>query len=276
MNLTVLIESAELRFKQVLEDFFISVYDEKYLYSHGIDHHRRVWKYAKELLLIPEKKFYSDLSVIPSKLIITCYLHDIGMSVDPGVRHGKHSRELCILFLSKNNLAPDDYKDVLETIENHDRKDYPENPVINDLLILLSAADDLDAFGLTGIYRYSEIYLLRGIAPAQTGNLILENAKKRFCNFADNFGPETGYVQRHRTKYEILRSFFTHFNQQAVSYNFEESKPSGYCGVIQLFIHMIRNKMSLKEICEDAWRYEHDTIIRSFFMGLESELGFQN
>ena len=35
----------------------------------------------------------------------------------------------------------------------------------NDLLTVLSVADDLDAFGFTGIYRYSEIYLTRGINP---------------------------------------------------------------------------------------------------------------
>ena len=50
MNLTASIESAELKFKQILEDFFVSVYDEKNLLSHGIDHHRRVWNYARELL----------------------------------------------------------------------------------------------------------------------------------------------------------------------------------------------------------------------------------
>ena len=30
---------------------------------------------------------------------------------------------------------------------------------------ILSVADDLDAFGFTGIYRYLEIYLTRGINP---------------------------------------------------------------------------------------------------------------
>jgi hypothetical protein len=47
MNLIVIFESAELQFKQILEEFFVSFYDEKSLVSHGIDHHRRVWKYAK-------------------------------------------------------------------------------------------------------------------------------------------------------------------------------------------------------------------------------------
>ena len=38
-----------------------------------------------------------------------------------------------------------------------------------NLLTILSVADDLDAFGFIGIYRYSEIYLTRGIDPEKIG-----------------------------------------------------------------------------------------------------------
>ena len=80
-------------------------------------------------------------------------------------------------------LMKNDYKDVLETIENHDNKDYPQAAEgISALLNVLSVADDLDAFGFTGIYRYSEIYLARGINPLKLGNLIRENAAGRFEN----------------------------------------------------------------------------------------------
>ena len=84
MNLTVTIESAELQFKQILEEFFISVYDENSLYSHGIDHHRRVWNYSKQLLTIHTGKNHPGISQLPAKLIIASYLHDIGMSVETG------------------------------------------------------------------------------------------------------------------------------------------------------------------------------------------------
>jgi hypothetical protein len=47
MDLPAIIESAEIQYKQILEDFFISFYDESLLPSHGIDHHRRVWAYAR-------------------------------------------------------------------------------------------------------------------------------------------------------------------------------------------------------------------------------------
>ncbi len=80
-----IIIKAEEKYKNKLEEFFKSVYDEKSLCSHGIDHHRRVWNYAKELLLSNDNKDVINESGFPEKLIIACYLHDIGMSVDPGI-----------------------------------------------------------------------------------------------------------------------------------------------------------------------------------------------
>jgi hypothetical protein len=276
MNLTVFIESAELRFKQVLEDFFVSVYDEKNLFSHGIDHHRRVWNYAKELLTTRLIQSKLRPACDPSKLIIACYLHDIGMSVEQGPRHGIHSRELCLQFLKKNNLPEYNYFDVLDTIANHDNKDYSSTGVSNDLLKILSVADDLDAFGFAGIYRYSEIYLLRGINPAQFGHLIPENAGKRFKNFEDIYGVKNFYVKFHRKRYEILTDFFIQYNKKADSFNFVTDAPKGYCGVIQLFMLMINNKMSMFDLFTEAERYQDDIVISPFIYGLKSELSPDN
>jgi HD superfamily phosphodiesterase len=91
MNISEIVNSAENQYKQILEDFFISVYSEKSLSSHGIDHHRRVWNYSKELLsAIPSEKT-PDFLKLPANLIIASYMHDIGMSVDPGIKHGKRA-----------------------------------------------------------------------------------------------------------------------------------------------------------------------------------------
>lgn len=272
MNLTEAIESAELRFKQILEDFFISVFDEKNLSSHGIYHHRRVWSYARELLYIYNRKSNSDLSLLPVKLIIAAYLHDIGMSVDQGTRHGKYSKEFCLKFLAENNLKKDDFLDVLETIENHDRKDYSGETVISDLLDILSVADDLDAFGYAGIFRYSEIYLKRGIPPAEIGHLIRKNAAMRFDNFVRIYSDCSEYILKHRLRYDILDNFFIQYNKLAESYNFEINTPVGYCGVIQFFITMIKNKISINEFFAVTRKFREDKTIAEFFCGLKSEL----
>jgi hypothetical protein len=272
MNLTGLIELAEKKFKQILEEFFISVYNEKSLSSHGIDHHRRVWSYSKELLqLIPYKNTLHFFH-LPSKLILASYLHDIGMSVDPGVNHGKQSRDLCSQFLVRYNLPENDYHDVLEAIEYHDNKDYNTNTPVNDLLTLLSVSDDLDAFGFTGIFRYSEIYLTRGIDPENMGHLIRENAERRFSNFTKTFGTFNEIVQKHKKRYEILDNFFNKYNKQVPSYHFGTKNPSGFCGVIEIILFMLNNKLQLNNFYVEPKKKSSDPSIRWFFVELKKEL----
>lgn len=271
MNLTVTFESAELQFKQILEEFFVSVYDEKSLASHGIEHHRRVWNYSKELVvLLDTQNIISDSSFV-FKLIITCYLHDIGMSVDRGIRHGHHSKGLCVRFLHNNSLDKANYQDVLSAIENHDNKEYKTLATKNNLLKILSIADDLDAFGYIGIYRYSEIYLARGIKPGEIGHLIRENAAKRFENFVNILGFADEYVRNHKKRYEILDNFFIEYNNQAVTYKFGGVNPTGYCGVIEIFIKILRNKITIEDILWNTENYLNDPVIHYFLEGLVHE-----
>jgi HD superfamily phosphodiesterase len=276
MNLTIPIESAELQVKQILEEFFISVYDEKSLPSHGIEHHRRVWNYSKQLLILLADQNRDISSHLPLKLIIVSYLHDIGMSVETGIRHGKHSRDLCIQFLNKNNFRITEYQDVLEAIECHDRKDYDDNMNENILLRVLSVADDLDAFGFTGIFRYSEIYLTREINYKTIGNLINENAGKRFENFTKTFGFSSELVQKHKHRYNILKSFFIEFTNQVSNYKFGSHHPSGYCGVIEVVHNMMNYKISLNEIYRKPKIYLTDPVIKWFFDGLKYDLSIIN
>lgn len=272
MDLTGTIESAEKQYKQILEEFFISVYNEKSLSSHGIDHHRRVWNYSKELLRLIPVKNTIQFSRLASEMIIACYLHDTGMSIDPGINHGKLSRNLCLQFLIQNNLHENDYKDVLEAIENHDNKNYCDEPSKNYLLTVLSVSDDLDAFGITGIFRYSEIYLTRRISPEKIGSLIRENAAKRYNNFVKTFGPDSELVRKHSNRYYILDNFFSKYNDQLPFYHFGENSPSGYCGVIEIILFMMNNNLLLKDLFMKPEKYSKDNVMRWFFAELEKEL----
>jgi HD superfamily phosphodiesterase len=272
MNLRNNILSAELRFQKPLEEFFKSVYDEKSLYSHGIDHHRRVWNYAKELLLSSDNKDFINDSGFPEKLIIACYLHDIGMSVDPGIKHGYHSRELCCLFLKNNLLKEGDFHDVLRAIENHDNKEYTDSAFSDDLLTILSVADDLDAFGYIGIYRYLEIYLTRGTNPSDLGNQIIRNAGKRFENFMSNFGYESDLVNKHKRRFNILESFFSNYNTNVASYQFRGPHPEGYCGISDIILKYLSENKELKDSLKEIGNYSDDLVITEFFTGLIDEL----
>jgi hypothetical protein len=272
MDLSAIIESAEKQYKQILEDFFISCYDERLLPSHGIDHHRRVWKYSKELVgIIPLKSSKKHSRLIP-ELLIASYLHDIGMSVDPGVKHGRHSRELCSRFLRENCLPEYDFTDVLEAIGNHDNKDYSGNSTQDDLLNILSISDDLDAFGIPGIYRYAEIYLTRGVTYENLGFSIIGNAEKRFANFLKAPGLNEEFIEKHRLRYKVLTDFYAGYNKQLPSYSFGSAKPEGYCGVIELIAEMINNKIDLNNYYTTVVKSQSDPIINWFFFELKTNL----
>jgi HD superfamily phosphodiesterase len=272
MNLTRLIESAENKYKQILEEYFMSVFDEETLTSHGIDHHRRVWIYSKELLQHMPLKNPDQVSLFPSELIIACYLHDIGMSVDSGTRHGIHSRNLCLQFLAKNNLPENDFSEVLDAIEYHDNKDYSNYIHSGDLLTILSVSDDLDAFGYTGIFRYAEIYLTRGINPEKIGRLVRENSKKRFDNFVKIFGYDSEIVQKHNKRYYALDNFFERYNEHLPSYHFGTNYPSGYCGVIEVIMFLMKTNLQLKDFFKEPEKYTVDPVIVWFFGKLLKEL----
>ncbi|MFH0842874.1 MAG: HD domain-containing protein [Bacteroidota bacterium] len=208
-NLHIKIISAENTYLDPLESFFNLKYPRDKLITHGMDHHRRVWGYAKELLKFKERDGLCFDQAFIQKLMIGCYLHDIGMSIDPGIRHGIHSRKICLRFLEEQNMNESDYQDLLTAIENHDEKEYADATGNDMLSTLLTIADDLDAFGETGISRYLEIYKERGVEKHELSKAILRNAEKRFRNFERAFSRWTELVDKHRDRYNILVDFFT-------------------------------------------------------------------
>ena len=267
-----LIYSAEDQLRQILEEYFVTVYDTEFLSSHGLDHHRRVWFNARELLTSLDENHISPEALNPCELIVACYLHDIGMAVDHGIKHGRLSREICIRFLSYYHLNESEFSQALSAIEFHDDKEYRTKSAGYDLLKILSVADDLDAFGLTGVFRYAEIYLARGINPAELGRRVIDNARIRFENFTASFAFSEKLIQKHNRRYNDLLTFFNKFNEEAESYLFGGENPAGYCGVIDIFISMIHEKKSLKEILNRKEQFAGDDVMNTFFNRLSMEL----
>lgn len=210
MKISVEVIKSEEKYLSSLESFFKEKWGDTKLWSHDLSHHKRVWEFAKELLHYAE---IQDNHFI-GELLIACFLHDLGMSADPGERHGHHSRKLCEEFLSDNNMDPADYADLLEAIENHDNKEYTDSPSGNNLLQLLSVADDLDAFGYTGIYRYLDIYRERGIKPEVLIPMVLKNAANRYNNLKKNFSNYPELIRRHHSRYIVLSDFFENLHSE--------------------------------------------------------------
>jgi hypothetical protein len=272
MELPQLLASAEKKYKNRLEEFFAGVFSNTTLFSHGIDHHRRVWSFVKELLAqLPEESFTHDY-LIPEKLIIASYLHDSGMSADTGPRHGIQSRMLCEQFLRNYNLPESEFQDVLYSIENHDNKEYPPSDQTNILLTILSIADDLDAFGFTGIYRYLEIYLTRQIPIRDLGYLINENSTNRYKHFINSFGSDQALVEKHSRRYRIIITFFNEYNRQCNDYQFDTSLPSGHCGVAEIIQNMMHQNLTPEQLYSHVIEISDDNVLTWYFSELKNEL----
>jgi HD superfamily phosphodiesterase len=272
MDLPKQIASAEKKYKKRLEDFFTDVFSSTNLSSHGIDHHRRVWVYGKELLNQPHKDRLRTDTTIPEKLIIACYLHDSGMSIDSGPQHGTQSRLLCEQFLRMYKLPENDFTEVLDAIENHDNKEYSFSDNPGKLLTILSVADDLDAFGFIGIYRYLEIYLTRGKSFRDISLLIPGNASARYNNFVKTFGFNPTLIEKHCRRYQIIVSFFNDYNKQYNDYQFDTPDPSGFCGVAEIIQYSIRHNLTLSGLYSYIKRFPDDKMLKWFFSELKNEL----
>ena len=170
-----------------LMKYFSELFEDHWFPSHNIEHHIRVWKNA--CFLAPYFKPECEDFVLDSffeQLLIACYFHDLGLLREKGPRHGRESRLICESFLSLHvDKIRFETTDMLEAIEHHDDKDYNTLGDTSHSILyqVLTLADDLDAFGAVGCYRYIEIYLIRRLKPNEIPALILENAENRYRNF---------------------------------------------------------------------------------------------
>jgi HD superfamily phosphodiesterase len=272
MDFSPFITSAEKKFKKRLEDFFINISENNNHSSHGLDHHQRVWSYAKELLNQSDISLSDPDASFTDGLIIACYLHDSGMAFDKSPGHGLQSRLICEQFLRQNRLPENEFIEVLEAVEDHDNKAYPSLLQPGELLKILSGADDLDAFSFIGIYRYLEIYLTREIPVREIGHLIKENVTGRYNHFARTFVNSPLLVEKHYRRYKVIASFFDKYNRECVDYPFNGSNPSGYCGVAEVIQDMIKLDMKPAELHMYSKKITEDKILNWYFGELENEL----
>jgi hypothetical protein len=206
---------------------------------------------------------------VPSSLIIACDIHDLGMTVDPGPKHGHLSAELCREFLAQNNLDEKEFPRLLEAIINHDNKEYRGKAAGNDLLTLLCISDDLDAFGCAGIYRYTEIYSVRGIGMERIGRAIRDNASGRYRHFAETFSFDEKITEKHRKKYEVLDNFFSEYEKQLPFYS--PGMLTGHCGVVEILMITVSEKADLEKTVRE-YANNADPVIRWYFTELIKEL----
>jgi len=147
------------------------------------------------------------------KAIIASFFHDTGLTQNPGADHGRESRQICNAFLSKSDLDDKEKEEILDAVEKHDDKNYPAASDPASLAAILSVADDMDAFGCTGISRYAEIYLLRGIPVNEMSVKVIANATSRFNHLAETFKIFPDLVEEQRKRAETLIAYYKNLVQ---------------------------------------------------------------
>ncbi|RLD50516.1 MAG: hypothetical protein DRI97_16930 [Bacteroidetes bacterium] len=254
-----------------------SLFSDGSLPSHDHTHHQRVWNLSKSLLReISQLNSSLDQSLVEG-VLIAAFFHDLGMVSSTREDHGKLGSELCENWFRKNELAaPDRFEEILDTIEMHDIKDKRSYSKITPyeqpaILSLLSIADDLEAFGTIGIYRYAEIYLMRNITLSQLGDRILANAEGRYQNLLESCDMFESIIENYHKEYAVLRDFYHSYNRQLLI----ESSPAivfdGPLGVINYIRTLGIEKRIGPEYFPDSIENK-DTIVKNYFRNLKNEL----
>jgi HD superfamily phosphodiesterase len=203
------IKAADKRWRSLLRKECRRIFAGTRMPSHDHLHHERVWINASLLL---QRLFEAGLATdpgLPGKTIIAAFFHDTGLTVNRGPDHGRESRMICSSFLENSDFSPEERQEILDAVERHDDKDYsaPSHPA--SLAAIISAADDMDAFGRKGIERYVEIYYMRGVSPEGMPGLIIPNVMSRFSHFESTYHMFPDLVAEQRVRAEQVTDHFT-------------------------------------------------------------------
>jgi len=277
------IGQVESTWLELLNNHVQHLFSNTFLPSHDHTHHRRVWNNCRKILKAQSKDYPElDLSLVEG-VIIAAFFHDTGMVRSTGMEHGPLGKEICRSFFSerekRKHLAPPvRFPEILVAIEKHDSKDQQIYRGIQpdkspDILGMLSVADDLEAMGTIGIYRYSEIYLKRGISMKDLGVCVLKNSAERYRNISRGCNFCTDLRKEFRQKYDNLVSFYDMYNQQLLATPSPEDTFTGHIGVINLIrILSVEGTTRPENFLEQTGPVSRSSVVTGYFTELNNEL----
>jgi len=272
------IEEVERRWLPDLKGYIESEFKTVFLPSHDHLHHLRVWHILREMLLkVADFNNYIDFQLVEGALIAALF-HDLGMVRTTSREHGLISRNLCEAYFNRlDGPVPSHLPEILIAIEVHDRKgDYGFPLVMVDerpsLDTLLTVADDLDALGTIGIYRYAEIYLHRSIPLDKLGMEVLENLTERFANLHRTCHTCPSLLNKYKPLYSEVISFYDRYNQQILSDPSPETTESGHIAVVNLINNLSIQKKISPERFKDFVSFEKNgRVVNDFFNKLSND-----
>ncbi len=205
------LSAAEAKYKPALMILCRKLFESALMPSHDHLHHSRVWENAKVLLgRLLEAGITGD-PLIAEKAIIAAFLHDTGLTINRGPDHGIQSRQVCSKFLLTTDLSEADREEILQAVEKHDEKDYTGASDPASLAAVISAADDMDAFGCEGIGRYAEIYLIRGVPHDELPGKVIANAESRFRHLEMTYSMFPDLIKAEKKRFETLITYYNNF-----------------------------------------------------------------
>ena len=183
--------------------------------SHDHTHHLRVWFFARDLLAALSAAGCDIDKNLVEKAMISVFFHDAGMTVTRKSSHGAESRLICEkYFHQKDNIEMSFLSEILDAIEMHDDKLYAEKMQGINTCTILAVADDLDAYGAIGVYRYYEIYLLRGMRQEEIPSNAIDNIEKRFSFMEKVFGFLNAFMKEHEARKQLTIHYFRQFRNK--------------------------------------------------------------
>ncbi len=136
---------------------------------------------------------------------------------------------------------------------------------------ILSAADDLDALGYSGIFRYWEIYTLRNIHENEIPEKVLTNLEARFSYYVSSFGFLDSLLSEQQKRYEIIKDFYANTRENHSGSKNTNSSQSTQT-IIEYFYKLVRNDgISPEEISSIIEPDCKDQKINDFFRNFTEE-----
>jgi HD superfamily phosphodiesterase len=203
------VTGAEEKYRRLLSEECRRIFSDTVMPSHNHLHHERVWENTALLL---ERLYSKGLITDPrlaDRAIVAAFFHDTGLTVNRGPDHGLESRRICSSFLAGSDFSEADRTAILDAVEMHDNKEYTGNSDPASLAAIISVADDMDAFGETGISRYEEIYSMRGVPSAEMPALIIPNVISRFRHLESTYSMFPDLIEEMRAGAATVINHFT-------------------------------------------------------------------
>jgi hypothetical protein len=163
------------------------------------------------------------------------------------------------------------FQTILQAVEHHDEKSYTESigstqEGISELLDILSAADDLDALGAIGVYRYAEIYLFRGIPITDLPGRVLTNLEARMTKLNHVFKDLPDFMKGHMKRHALIRDFYERLKGDILNGGRGQTRE-----LMDLISFSLENKINLMN--PDIKMADLSPGLRSFMEQLHSETG---